>query len=113
MVALHEIMARTALRHHVACKRVNERRHPNLPVTLYDYSQVCQFERCWTPETMQCRGLVVHDNGTVIARPFPKFFNVEEHDEPLPSEEFEVFDKLDGSLIIASTLPDGTLLLVI
>lgn len=74
---------------------------------LYDYSQVCQYHQHWTPETRACRGLVTDMVGNVLARPFPKFWNVAEHDSPnlpdLPRLPFEVYDKLDGSLIIAYT----------
>jgi RNA ligase len=35
----------------------------------------------------------------VVARPFKKFFNIEEG-KHTPTSEFEVFDKMDGSCII-------------
>ena len=50
---------------------------------------------------MTCRGLIARGDGTIVARPFPKFFNLDEiiaRGESLPAEDFEVFDKLDGSL---------------
>lgn len=48
---------------------------------------------------MQCRGLVTNSKGEIIARPFKKFFNYEEHKpEEIPNEEFVVYEKLDGSL---------------
>lgn len=84
-------------------------------LTLYDYTQRAQFDRVWNTETMTCRGLIVREDGTVQARPFGKFFNLAEHDSPflpdLPAEPFEVFEKLDGSLIVASQAPDGSTLL--
>jgi RNA ligase len=37
----------------------------------------------------------------VVAKPFPKFFNMEElSDSEIPNESFEVFEKMDGSCII-------------
>lgn len=58
-----------------------------------------------TPATIRCRGLIADDaTGEIVAWPFPKFFNVAEHDlgqpyaPPLPDEPFEVYDKIDGSL---------------
>jgi RNA ligase len=37
--------------------------------------------------------------GNVVAKSFDKFFNLEEHNpEEIPNEEFEVYEKLDGSL---------------
>lgn len=78
---------------------ISARRHPNAPLTIYNYTARCQYDWKWTPETMACRGLIVADDGAVIARPFPKFFSVEQRgDEPLPVEPFKVYEKLDGSL---------------
>jgi RNA ligase len=44
-----------------------------------------------------CRGLVTNSKGKIVARPFKKFFNIEEN-KYTPSSEFDVFDKMDGSL---------------
>lgn len=72
---------------------------------LYDYTSRCQFRRVWNNETRTCRGLVATADGDVLGRPFPKFWNLSEHANPelppVPAEPFEVFDKLDGSLVIA------------
>jgi RNA ligase len=73
--------------------------HPTLDLTIYNYSQKTQFESCWTPETLMCRGLVVNSDGEIVARPFPKFFNASEHAEgEIPELPFEVYEKMDGSL---------------
>jgi RNA ligase len=46
-----------------------------------------------------CRGLLLDQEGNVIAKGFDKFFNMEEHQpDEIPNETFEVFEKLDGSL---------------
>lgn len=71
--------------------------HGNL--TLYNYTQYCQFDRAWTPETLACRGLVMRGDA-IVARPFRKFFNLEEHQGPLPAETPELATKHDGSLVI-------------
>jgi hypothetical protein len=43
------------------------------------------------------RGTVIDREGNLIAKAFPKFFNMEEHKpEDIPNEEFEVFEKMDG-----------------
>lgn len=61
---------------------------------------------------MQCRGLIVHrDTGEIIARPFKKFFNYEEHIQTglqVPKSIPEVYDKRDGSLGILYWGTDGT-----
>jgi len=84
---------------------VARRTHPTLPLSIYTYTRAAQYERAWTPVTIRCRGLIADDKtGEIVAWPFPKFFNVGEHDNgqpyapPLPDEPFEVYDKVDGSL---------------
>lgn len=68
-------------------------------LTLYNYTQRAQFDKVWTPETLMCRGLVCRGD-KIVARPFKKFFNLEEHKEPLPAEVPELATKHDGSLLI-------------
>ncbi len=73
--------------------------HPTLPISIYNYSRTCQYENNWDEITKQCRGLILDDEGNVIAKGFDKFFNIEEHkSEEIPNESFEIFEKLDGSL---------------
>ena len=71
--------------------------HPTLPLTIWNYTPKVQYENIWDKITLQCRGLVTDDNGNVVARPFEKFFNIEE-DMHIPTSEFEVYEKMDGSL---------------
>lgn len=73
--------------------------HPSHDLTIWNYSPKVQYERLWDDIIIQCRGLVTNSNGKIVARPFPKFFNLEEHDSTnIPKESFEVFEKMDGSL---------------
>jgi RNA ligase len=73
--------------------------HPTLPLSIYNYSRECQYDGKWDDITLNCRGLVLDDKGNVIAKPFPKFFNYEEiKPEDIPNENFEVYEKMDGSL---------------
>lgn len=74
------------------------RPHPTEDLVIYNYTPRCQFDRYWTPETMMCRGLITKVDGTIVARPFGKFFNVEEHQGAIPLESFKVTEKMDGSL---------------
>lgn len=71
--------------------------HPTLPLTIYNYSQATQYEGKWDEVTMMCRGLVTDDMGNIVARPFKKFFNMEEGKHTSTSE-FDVYEKMDGSL---------------
>jgi RNA ligase len=78
--------------------------HPTLPLSIYNYSRGVQYEKLWDPITLECRGLILDSDGTVVGKSFPKFFNYEElvgsKWEPgsLPEESFEVYEKMDGSL---------------
>lgn len=82
-------------------------RHPKYPLTIYKYTPKTIFENNWTFLIKKCRGIIIDDSGYVVARPFEKFFNIEEvinsKSEKLPNNEpYEVSEKLDGSLIIAT-----------
>jgi len=74
--------------------------HPTLPLSIYNYSRACQYEKKWDDITLNCRGLILDRKGNVVARGFSKFFNYEEVYEQLPLEEEYVYvqDKMDGSL---------------
>ena len=79
-------------------------KHKTLPLTIYNYSRTCQYDKKWNEFTLKCRSLVLDDAGNIIANPLPKFFNLEEHivdgiynfDITQP---YEVFEKMDGSYI--------------
>ena len=73
--------------------------HPTLPLSIYNYTRKTQYEKLWDNITKSCRGLILDNQGNVIAKSFDKFFNLEEHSPTeIPNEEFEVYEKLDGSL---------------
>ena len=72
--------------------------HNELPLLIWNYHDRVQYTpELWDDITLNCRGLVTDTGGNIIARSFPKFFNMEEieinHDK-----EFRTFEKLDGSL---------------
>ena len=71
--------------------------HRTLPLSIWNYTPEVQYGQLWDEITLQCRGLVTDNEGNVVARPFKKFFNIEEG-RHTPTEEFEVFEKMDGSL---------------
>ncbi len=70
--------------------------------SLWCYSERAVYERIWSPITLMARGLILDERREcVVATPLPKFFNLGERgDQALPDCPFEVFEKLDGSLII-------------
>ena len=71
--------------------------HPTLPLTIWNYTEKVQYESLWDEVTLAARGLVTDGSGRVVARPFSKLFNIEEG-KHTPTQEFEVFEKMDGSL---------------
>jgi len=73
--------------------------HPTLPLIIWNYSQTTQYENYWDEITLSCRGLVTNDKGNIVARGFNKFFNIEEGKFE-PTENFEVWEKMDGSLLL-------------
>lgn len=87
------------------------RKHPTRDLLLWDYSRKCQWDKHWTPETLMCRGLVTDLDGNIKLRALPKFFNAFElllTEIPL-HESFEVYEKIDGSMLLAGIV-DGELL---
>jgi T4 RnlA family RNA ligase len=74
--------------------------HPTLPLTIYNYTAQTQYERYWNATTLACRGLVLDAHYQPIARPLPKFFNLQEHQGTLPDGVPTIYEKLDGSLIL-------------
>lgn len=84
----------------VADGLVYERRDGDL--SLFCYTRNAVYDQVWTPFTVMARGLVLdRAERRIAATPFPKFFNFGEGGRGAPSEDFEAYEKLDGSLIIA------------
>lgn len=78
---------------------IKVQQHPSEPLRIFNYTQAAQFEGVWNAATLACRGLILDENGGVHARPFRKFFNIEQvSGQHLPAGEVKVTDKLDGSL---------------
>lgn len=74
----------------------------NADVVICNYTPACQYGRAWDDVTRQCRGLVLNTRtGEVLANPFPKFWNYQEHIQngwPIPDEVPVISEKYDGSL---------------
>lgn len=76
-------------------------------MTIYQYTELVQFDRLWNSVTMAARGIVFDNEGNVVQRCFPKFFNSDEPEGIILAKTMEakkpvVQDKLDGSLIKVS-----------
>ena len=109
MVQLSDIMYGALLDQMLAGGYIRAKKHPTEPYTIYNYAEKTAYEKMWNPATLQCRGLIVDDNGTIVARPFPKFFNLGEPSAvEAPTKPFRAFEKHDGSLAVAFRRLDGT-----
>lgn len=81
-------------------KRIQMQVHPTLPLYIYNYTNRAQFANEWTQAERVCRGLIVDEEGTVIARGPAKFFNYGQTGAPEVAldEKVWVSRKEDGSL---------------
>jgi RNA ligase len=103
---LNQILDTEKLSEHVKNGYVNIQTHKSLPLRIFNYSHLAQFEKSiWGDGVIDlCRGLIVDDKDVVVARPFKKFWNLgtahapESMEENLPKCEPTVLEKLDGSL---------------
>lgn len=88
---------------------VRTQSHPTLPLTIFNYTDKAVYDRAWNNVTLTCRGLIAYADGTVLARPFRKFFNYGETPASLSAvyDKAVVTDKMDGSLGILYPTPDG------
>ena len=84
---------------------VSIRQHNSADLLILNYTAKCQYDKYWTEETLMCRGLITDLEGDVKARPFKKFFNLQEVDE-IPDGDFHVYEKYDGSLGILYWIED-------
>lgn len=80
-----------------------------LPLWILNYTNKAMFDQNWCEEVRKCRGLIIHreidepwSESRIIARPVPKFFNLQETPETceknLPPCIPEVSEKMDGQL---------------
>ncbi|AEV88346.1 2'-5' RNA ligase [Actinoplanes sp. SE50] len=100
MTLLHDVFDPVTLTEAVQNGLVRTQRHPHLPLTIYNYTEACQYSGAWTPVTLACRGLIVDASGRIVARPLTKFFNHTEAQAPAldAAAPVAVTDKVDGSL---------------
>ena len=80
---------------------ISKRKHPEFNLFIYNYTEKTQFQQVWNEATLSCRGLITDHSGTVVSRPFRKFFNLHEVVSIPFDEDYTVYEKLDGSLGIS------------
>ena len=101
---LTEILNLDNLNKRLADRYILMQKHPSLPLRIFNYSPSAMFDDVWDHEVCICRGLIVDDEDNVIARPFYKFFNLNDTRHPetweanLPKIAPMVTEKMDGSL---------------
>lgn len=89
---------------------IKVQRHPTESLWIANYTQKTQFQREWNAATLNSRGVIYDHMSDLVARPFPKFFNVGEVDRPmLPGGPIRVQEKMDGSLGILYQEPKSGL----
>jgi len=80
-------------------------------LTIFKYTQDTHIKDEWNEVNRLARGIIFATDGTVVARPFAKFFNLGERGETsiahLPHEPFECYEKMDGSCGIGYFGTDG------
>jgi len=109
---LRDLLDTELLERHIEARLVNRQRHPTLPLNILNYSAECTFGNHWDDVTRKTRGLIYADSGEVIARPFEKFFNLNDERHPetceanLPKSLPIVTEKMDGSLGIYYSYED-------
>jgi len=85
----------------IAERYIRRYEHDNGDLVGFTYTERAQWDNEWNEATSNCRGLIVNTNWDVIARPFPKFFNLgydQAEDKRRASMPFNLFEKVDGSL---------------
>ncbi len=106
---LYDLINPDELREQIQLGHVSERHHQTLPLAILNYTARCQWDNDWNDVTRKTRGLIYNlDSGAIVARPFEKFFNLSQHtDEEIPKGRMRVLDKMDGSLGILYSTPEG------
>lgn len=95
-------------------------KHPTRDLWILNYSDHCTRARLWKVDELlfDLRATVIDANGTVVARGWRRFFNVGEWegvglaDLAALGGDFEVAEKLDGSLILVFADPTDNTLIV-
>jgi RNA ligase len=110
MTHLFDVVDRATFKKAIEAKYIKPQSHPDVPYTIYNYTDACTWDQAWDEATLNCRGLIVDDDGNIVARGMPKFFNSDQQQAPVFSLDDEVIvsDKMDGSLGVLYYLPDYT-----
>lgn len=100
MVHISDVLSMTELNKMIDGGRIGVQSHPYLPLRIYNYTARAQFMNVWTEAERVCRGLIVDNDGVIVARGPKKFYNYgQSGSETYPLETMvRVSNKEDGSL---------------
>jgi hypothetical protein len=92
------------LEYHIAQKNISKIPSNCGTMFILNYTKSCQGDKVWDDVTMVCRGIVVDVDYNIIAKSFPKFFNLFELEMFGATVDIAnlsgYFEKYDGSNII-------------
>jgi len=83
---------------------ISKKKHPTFDLWIYNYTNKTQYDWHWDGVTNKCRGLILDDNGCLVAKGFDKFFTYDQiinmgNEHTIPTDEhFDIYEKVDGSL---------------
>jgi RNA ligase len=107
MTKLNDILDSNKLKQEISQGYISKRKHPTLPLFIYNYTNKATFEHKWSHEIKTCRGLITDEEGNILGRSFYKFFNLGQS-EGVSFEDaqrllsfgysYELTDKMDGWL---------------
>lgn len=106
MTTITDLMSEALLTEMLEGRFVNVTKHPTEGLLIYNYGQRAQFDNMWNDCTLTCRGLITDLDGQIVARPFRKFFNLNQL-ATIPDGPFVAQEKMDGSLGIIYPASDG------
>ena len=96
---------------YVSLTSISVEKHYSEDLYIYGYHTGLDLPNIiWDKNNIHCRGLIIDSKGKVKARPFPKFFTYrsylnettlmlsENRTLKIPNENFEIFEKVDGTM---------------
>jgi len=108
LVKMHEVLDMNEYEAAVEAGYIKKVKHPEHDLWILNYTDKCTWDQAWDSATLNCRGMIVNQDGEIVSRGMPKFFNSDQ--EQAPKLELDtkvrVTDKMDGSLGILYQLPD-------
>jgi len=75
-VLVNNLLDFDKLKEYIDAGYISVRKHPTLPLRIFNYTASAQFEQFWPHEVCQCRGLILDDKDEVVSRSQYKFFNL-------------------------------------